>query len=212
MPSNRDSVFIHVPRCAGTSMERFFRAAGVRISPLNRTKSWCVRKNLDFSGIYGLWEYSAEWAGWFRFGFVRNPFDRTISAYLKQLERMRKASGSEPRLTVSEYVEWMLDGTPVTNDHTDFVNFSRTHVLPCTHPFYRLFDERGEVQVDYLGRFETLEADLDALCGLLRIPRRPLEHLNRSERRPYREYYDDDLERLVSEKFRMDLDLLGYRF
>jgi len=69
----------------------------------------------------------------------------------------------------------------------------------------------GEVIVDFVGRYERLQADLDEVGGRLGIPA-ALPHLNRSSHRDYREYYTDETRDIVAARFARDLAQFDYRF
>ena len=94
--------------------------------------------------------------------------------------------------------------------------------------------------MDFVGKYESLQADFDTVCARLSISPRPLPHVNRSEdvRRPvktlndvkkllrrrlwnlerrhtfphYTQYYDDESWEFVAELFRKDIDAFGYAF
>ncbi|MEN9527661.1 MAG: hypothetical protein RLY56_1612, partial [Pseudomonadota bacterium] len=73
-------------------------------------------------------------------------------------------------------------------------------------------DEDGRVMVSHLLRAESLQSDFDAICEALSLPRVVLETRNASEHRDYREYYDPELVQAVADRYRIDVDLFGYRF
>jgi hypothetical protein len=103
-----------------------------------------------------------------------------------------------------------------------------------------LFDEQGRLLVDFVGRYESLQADFDTVCARLGIPPTPLPHENRSlaekprirtvkelttalrrwlwnlERRHtfphYTQYYDDESREFVAQLFRKDIETFEYSF
>jgi hypothetical protein len=110
------------------------------------------------------------------------------------------------------------------------------HLVP-QHEF--IYDGGGRLLADFVGRYESLQADFDVVCERLGIPRTPLPHENRSldppriqslkdvkkrirrwlwKLRPknvhphYTQYYDDESRAYVAEMYRKDIDLFGYRF
>jgi hypothetical protein len=72
--------------------------------------------------------------------------------------------------------------------------------------------EDGQLDVDYVGRVEQMQADYDAVCARIGIPSRALDKVNSSKRGDYRQYYDQALIDGVAELYRRDLDLFGYSF
>jgi hypothetical protein len=74
----------------------------------------------------------------------------------------------------------------------------------------------GELAVDFLGRYETLAADLGAVCRRLGIPfdgwLPRAKGGFRQDRRPPAEVYTPRQAELVAERFAREIRLLGYRF
>lgn len=65
--------------------------------------------------------------------------------------------------------------------------------------------------VSYLGRFETLEADLSRIADKLGA-QAPLPHENVSIHAPYREFYDEASRDLVSVALADEIERFGYTF
>jgi len=125
-----------------------------------------------------------ESSGQFYFTVVRNPWDRIVS-YAHSL-RGRK------RKNVWDYPNVPLNLTP----QVDYV-----------------LDEDGTLLVDFIGRYETLAEDFETICGKIGIPTPPLPHLNRAtERRQYREYFDERAMQFIADSYAEDIARFGYSF
>ena len=130
----------------------------------------------------------------YKFAFVRNPWDWQVSLYhfaLKdpthhQNELMKSFGGFE------KYVEWRVNED--VKLQKDF-----------------LVDERGELLVDFIGRFETLERDFNEVCERVGVSSR-LPHLNKTPRKSYTEYYTPRTAALIAEAFKEDVEFFGYDF
>ena len=72
-------------------------------------------------------------------------------------------------------------------------------------------DEHGNVIVDFVGRFESLEADFNKVCDMIGV-NRELPHVNRSVRTDYREYYTDETRAIVGSIAQADIEMFGYEF
>lgn len=134
-------------------------------------------------------------ASYFKFAFVRNPFDRFVS----YCAFMSRESGEFERAPTAFMKHVIYNLRPV--DHVLFV------------PQYLfLVDEQGQLALDFVARTEDMQGSYDAICARLGLPGQPLERVNASRHRPYWTYYDDELVSLVSGIYRYDLELFNYRF
>lgn len=136
---------------------------------------------------------------YFKFAFVRNPWDRLVSEY--------RYAHSQRR----DFKTFLLKSFPgLEDDHyTEGVDHYR-HVLP-QHTF--IFDDAGSLLVDFVGRYENLQQDFAYVCqrvGLLPIKlrqrnksvqdryyKRMLKHLLRRLGLPAG-YYKKGVKRLLS--------------
>ena len=132
-------------------------------------------------------------SGYFKFGFVRNPFDRFVSTCFFLNRRNPGFSGHE-----AGFMRQAI-ATP---------RFRR-RILAL--PQYRLLaDERGTLMMDYVGRFETLQESFAEICRHIGIAPAALAHRNESAHRPYSCYYDAPLQQAVADCYRKDFELFGY--
>ena len=80
--------------------------------------------------------------------------------------------------------------------------------LPISH--YVVDD--GEIVVDTMIRYESLQPGLDIVCDHLGITRVALAQSNRSSHTHYSEYYDQESKEMVAELFREDIERFGFDF
>ena len=73
-----------------------------------------------------------------------------------------------------------------------------------------LRNEAGELGMDFIGRYETLQQSFDEVCRTIGIPASELVRGNASDHRPYPSYYDDELRGLVADFYRSDFESLDY--
>jgi hypothetical protein len=132
---------------------------------------------------------------YFKFAFVRNPFDRFVS-YCAFMSRGTNVFQAEPQ----RYMKYIIrELKPV-----DHLLYQPQHCMVC--------NERGELELDFVGRNETMQASFDEACAKIGIPSASLGRVNASKHRPWQEYYDPDLVGWVSDLYRRDLELFNYRF
>ena len=75
-----------------------------------------------------------------------------------------------------------------------------------------LTDALGRLEMDLVGRVETMQDSYDEACARIGIPGRALDRVNSSRRGDYRQYYDQALIDGVSELYAGDLERFGYTF
>ena len=134
-------------------------------------------------------------ASYFKFAFVRNPFDRFVS-YCAFITR---ESGEFDRVPQQVMRHVLYELRPMQ------------HIL--FQPQYTvLADEGGKLLTDYVGRVEEMQASYDTICERISIPTRKLEQVNSSRRGDYRQYYDTTLRDGVATLYQRDLELFDYAF
>ena len=133
---------------------------------------------------------------YFKFGFVRNPWDRVVSLYERN-----EALQPRNKMSFDEFVEW--------------IQYSSSACLQPSPHRYQLdwfVDPNGTILADFIGKFEQLEADW-AFVALKLGVNPELPHWRANPRaRHYTEYYNDRTKQLVADKFRIDIEHFGYEF
>jgi hypothetical protein len=132
---------------------------------------------------------------YFKFAFVRNPFDRFVS-YCAFMTRANDAFGRDPKAVMRRI---LFEVRPL-----DHILFQPQHTL--------LVDDNGALLADQIGRVEEMQSSYDAICARIGIPASTLGQVNGSRRGDYRAYYDQPLIDGVIDLYRRDLELFGYRF
>ncbi len=197
----RRFLFIHIHKTAGTSITRALQAI-----PGTRTifHPHSLMKHVALT---------EEQNTLFKFAFVRNPWDRLLSWY-----NMIRNKGPTNRFmsyvlensrSFSEFLD-CVDEIAETDDPTD-------SAIPYWKSIaYNQLDyistPDGRLNIDFVGRFETLNHDFAAVCKRLDLGAITLEHTNRYEHAPYRSYYTDcDIEK-VRRLYARDIRHFGYEF
>ena len=135
-----------------------------------------------------------QFDSFFKFAFVRNPFDRFVS-YCSFMTRFKGEFLAAPHQVMSHFIR----------------NPPRQHVL--FWPQYGfLCDAEGKLLTDYVGRVEQMQQSYDEISAQIGIPTARLEKVNSSARRDYRDYYNQELIEGVAQLYGRDLELFGYEF
>ncbi|MGH7443781.1 MAG: sulfotransferase family 2 domain-containing protein [Longimicrobiales bacterium] len=178
-------VFVHINKTAGSSIED---ALGLPFQ--HRTAR-------EFRDLLG----STRYAQRFSFAFVRNPWDKVASHYHYRRGTNRTGVAS----TGVDFNAWV--GLAYGEQDPRYYDNPRMF-MPQTQ---WIEDNDGALMVDYVGRFETLEADFQTVCQHLGR-KAELPHLKKSERRDYRELYSAEARAVVERWFARDLEMFGYTF
>jgi hypothetical protein len=159
-----------------------------------------------------------DYPDYFKFAFVRNPWDRLVSfycsniIYLNQTDPKKqnpnkpfKLLGCDKDTDFETFVKLVFN----VNDAEANVHYRSQHALIAK-------DKRIDL-LDFIGHFEDLNADWNRLMQLL--PASVSSQLsdlilwaNKSEHSHYSAYYTDKLRDLVAERYKDDIELLKYRF
>ena len=75
-----------------------------------------------------------------------------------------------------------------------------------------IYSQKGELLVDFVGRFEQLETDFATICTQIGI-NASLPKLNASySKKPYQEYYTPFTRSLVYQSYETDIKLFEYEY
>ncbi len=189
-------VFIHVPKTAGTSVLRALGHGRTGRLPGQAARTsgrdhlpWFVYQTANP-------EYYARA---FSFAFVRNPWDRALSAYrhvLRETEGAGKVpgggrvDGQAGGGAADEQPETIAADVRSYTSFTDFVRRGlaeghfRSHLMFLPQSFFVL-GANGEPAVDFVGRFEQIDqdfAEVAARLGLLaELPRENVGDAGRTD-------------------------------
>jgi Sulfotransferase family len=152
------------------------------------------------------------------FTFVRNPYSRAVAVYYDKFINYRETRGQRalfarhpgirPDMTFIEFVEWLI--TDDGSDQSADPHFLSQH--------YFVLGADGEAALDYLGKVETVDADLAQLQDVLGLERRPLPRVNSNATRDlaydssrlWEEVLDDRTRRLLAVRYDGDFEALEY--
>ena len=73
-------------------------------------------------------------------------------------------------------------------------------------------DFNNEVRLDFIGRYEDLQASIDRIFADLALPAVSLIQRNASSHAHYQQYYDEELKEAVADHYREDLMQFNYEF
>lgn len=183
-------IFIHIPKAAGTSVALTLFGQGSRHVP------WFEYQKAN------PWKFKR----YFKFAFVRNPWDRLASSYF-----FLRQGGMDPQ--DAAWAEINL------RQFDDFGSFVRgwvneeniqtwVHFLPQHH---FICGPDGKVMMDFLGRMENMESDFAYIAERLGCNKK-LAKVNAGNNRHYSAHYDEETREIVRRVYARDIELFGYSF
>ncbi len=178
---DKNFLFVHIPKCAGNSIKK--------VLGLN---------NHDHTSIS--YEHSID-KNLFKFAFVRNPWDRFVSAY----EYLR--GGSMPG--------YDKNYCSVVNNYPSFEKFLLSKIwIDWIHflPQFEYISVNNNVCMDFIGKVENIHTDFNYICKKINIPNQDLPHINVSKRKKYIRYFKDDLQQIIAEHYATDIKYFEYTF
>ncbi|MGH8273394.1 MAG: sulfotransferase family 2 domain-containing protein [Gammaproteobacteria bacterium] len=190
-------IFVHIPKTAGVSVSKsLFGNFGGGHDPIS---------------VYRHAFSKEEFYGYFKFTFVRNPWDRLLSAYNYL---MRGGMNAGDRL-------WAEKNIFVFENFEEFVKkgLDNKGILSSAHfkPQYRFICPpfSTTILVDFVGRYENLGEDFNYIKS--RLPNKsagelPLYNAGASKLSDYRDCYTEETRTIAGNIYCRDIELFEYDF
>lgn len=223
-----ECIFVHIPKAAGRSVEMYFmnRLNLDRENEAHREQMLLNDNGDPARGTEKLSHLSAaeyvscdhisqqDFDRYYKFSFVRNPWSRLVSEY-----RYRNF------LSHKSFKDFVMNKLPKPSWDDKF-----RHVMPQTE---MLYSDEGQLLVDFVGKFETLQQDFDQVCEQLGFSESRLPHINSSDKKSrelrrkarnilhrnkesglhtYTEFYDEETRDFVAQLYRTDIENFDYSF
>lgn len=194
-------IFVHIQKTGGDSI-----CTALGVSTAVPEKHFFAR---ELRELYG----ADVWSTYFKFAFVRNPWDRLVSWWsMIDANRTLLSAGRplnkfqrfvlERATTFEEFLE-NCDEEIVDDDGRKWIYRNQLDYLT---------DLSGEKIVDFIGRFERLAQDYALIAENIHGGLAPLPHVNKSKHRHYSDYYTPALADKVARRYQRDIDAFGYVF
>ncbi len=135
-----------------------------------------------------------DWKNYFKFAFVRNPFDIVVSRYHWNLGKKNKPT------SIDGFNKWIknyfLNGEYKEDEQWRYIYIN------------------GKNELDFIGRYENLKADFNFICDKINIspPELGLQKSGYRDKKHYSKYYNQESIELVNKYFKKDLTLFNYNF
>lgn len=192
-------IFLHLPKTAGTSI------ASALHKHLSSVISGGKKTPWDYhTSILSFEQRVSSLDDFFIFTFVRNPWDRLYSWYC-MLSNNRKAPISNAR-----FKKWLLAGCH--DMASAFPPDSGKKPAQTVPQVEYMLDSTGKNRVQFVGRFEQVQADYGKLCKKLKVKGSKLPHSRKGKHNSYLQAYDQEMVDFVREHHALDIEKFGYDF
>ena len=132
---------------------------------------------------------------YFKFAFVRNPWERLVSEY----EFILKSQTHGRHAQVKK-----LGG---------FKQFIHMQIpRRDAYQVNMLCDRQGTLLMDFIGKMENLESDWQTVCDRIGIPVQKLPRKKFIKREHFSKYYNDETRQLVARHWAREIELFDYSF
>ncbi|MEQ8910225.1 MAG: sulfotransferase family 2 domain-containing protein [Vicingaceae bacterium] len=136
-----------------------------------------------------------KWDSYLKFAFVRNPYDRFISAALfkhkKRNDFSHHHTTAKLKLLVNSFAH-----------KCDLIYRPQSHFV-C--------NEKGESMLDIVAPYEDLQKSFNQICRKIGVEPLQLEIRNRNHHATYTSYYDDELKEMVYDFYKEDFVNYNYQ-
>lgn len=192
---NDNAIFIHIPKTGGSSL---LRLMGLRDSKPGEHVPH-ILQNIWYPGHSRVSKLPLEEKeSRFVFSFTRNPYARLVSAHAYITDDKQVPGDYQPcvsgsfEIFVKEQLEEM---------HKIGERYSM-HLRPMTGWL--------DQEIDFVGKLENYQDDLNHVCDMIGQPRCLLPHRNVTKHKHYTEYYDDETREIVEEIYKEDFERFNY--
>jgi|694.fasta_scaffold64315_7 hypothetical protein len=173
-------IYIAINKCANTSFKSLLKEYGHILIPHNNIVGRDKETNLHFI------KNSNVWSQYYKFTVVRNPVNRFLSSinfliFKKYIELDKDV--------IKKVVDVMFDTTQSYDFYydekhgikrPDSKSCIKRVTLPITHNHYCLMKD-NKLDIDYFIKIEDLENKMEELCQKIKINKKDMPHLNKSE-------------------------------
>ena len=191
----RNITFIHIPKCGGTSIGAMDLCGRVHyFGHDTRNKNFQYFKDSDQRKL-------SE----FSFTFVRNPWDRLVSAY-EYLKAGKSNYGDQKDFLhffshFKSFEDLILNWDDIFFDQ---IHFKQQYKWIC--------DDHGKLLPDFIGKIENFQKDFSQVCDMINIPHQTVLNKNTINHSHYRTYYNKITQKIIAEKYKEDIDKFKYTF
>ena len=213
-------IFIHIPKCAGTSIESALghfdeydgwgrqdhRTIRQIQQPIEWGKVLTSKDNFDEyirriqhkfrkyeNSLNKLTVTQEQYQKYFKFTIVRNPWARAYSYYKGTIKKDPRYKNL-PSISLEDFLNEQL---------------GKKHLQPQMN-YIKRFD--GTIDLDFIGRFENLSKDFEYIAKKVGLDIHQLPHMLKGSSDDYRLHYSEEAKKLIETTYKEEIELFKYTF
>ena len=195
-------IYVHIPKTAGTSITK-----ALGFEQTYHTKLFELRNFISLK----------EYKKFYKFTFVRHPYDRFLSLYYYAIA------------AESYYHSALNPSGAINGKHPNYDALKNKSLYDCAKlliegklkiPNYYyiwapqsdwLLNKKGEIEFEFIGRYENLEEDFHKVLQELQLPLTSLGKFNQSLNTNNIESLQDKTKSILYQYYRSDFEILRYQ-
>lgn len=184
---NKKIIFVHIPKCGGTSMEKF------------------ILDNIDNEAVetkhFDIDRYSSTYHSinsYFKFSMIRDPYDRFLSLYhyFCKGSELYKNKSVNSDISISDFALNLAEGLPLTSGRA----------WPA---HYRTQYSFIKDSCDFILKIENINEDIEVIKKKFNCPQSCFPQINISKKSPLSDLPDKTVE-IVNDIYDIDFRMFGY--
>lgn len=207
-------IYIHIPKCGGSSLNKFYihsEQLDWKTPNYDLLYGWCPKRQIHLQHATSKQLLETElvtqeqWDNYFKFTFVRNPWDRSYSDYFWIKKDCKVEGPFRDYLHASNNFEPFLSKKNINSK-----SYRGDHLQPQMD----FFTIDGDYDMDFVGRFEHFQDEVLKLNTILGITEdfHFHEKKNHKKTQHYSFFYNDKRKNMVEDIYNVDINQLEYSF
>jgi len=207
------TIYFVIPKVASSSVKTLFKNLLDLDSPSPHTTRFPSIPRNQLS----------QYRDYFKFCFVRNPWDRLVSCYFSKIKKDYNLN-VDLKVELAQVVQPSLSGKvswlpyPVINSNMSFPEFvTAVADIPDAKAdkhfrsqYTFITDDQGQLITDFIGHFESLRGDFETIATKLGLPTQNLPHELKTNHQHYSSYYTPETWEIVRKRYQQDIELFNY--
>lgn len=224
MPIDIDKkiLFIHIPKTGGTTIEKIIFNLSLKNTEENYKKLFGRKNNNDgsviqyqhltYNEIINNYDFNLD--KFYKFTFVRNPYDRIVSEFFYQQQNKVPFLKNIEKMNFKDFLYAILNREWINNikENEGFIKSNIVHILPQYKFIYvndNVFSSNTNLKIFKFENFLKGVSQIFKDLNMEMIDKIP--HHLKSIHNYYLEYYDDECKEIVNNLYLYDFLLFDYK-